>query len=245
VEAAIESPGGSLPELTRVHWRPRASEQLLRETGRLWTASTVAHTVPFLVAAVVLTALLPILAPVSLVLLVHAWAIPELYASRGAKVLRPRRGELGPAERVAAGLLGDLVDHGPRELVARTGVALERGRLGVWLLGEAGALLVRPGARRVNCYCVKVLDGSLPPSDRIAHLLLALRTDEAGFATVANLSFSGARWRVRRRLAPSARAALDAAADIARLGPRSTPQDRDVCTEGQCATGPGSRSFSP
>ena len=77
---------------------------------------------------------------------------------------------------MAAGLLGDLVDHGPRELFARTGVALEGGRLGVWLLGEAGALLIRPGGRRVNCYCVKVLDASLPPSDRIAHLLLALRT---------------------------------------------------------------------
>jgi len=199
-----------------VHWRPRASEQRLLRTGRLWTASTVTHTVPFVVAAVVLTVLLPVLAPVSLLLLVHAWAIPELYASRGAKVLRPRRGESGQAEQVAAGLLGDLVDHGPRELVARTGLALERGRLGVWLLGEAGALLVRPGGRRVNCYCVKVLDASLPPSDRIAHLLLALRTDEAGFATVANLSFSGARWRVRRRLAAPAREALDAAGAQAR-----------------------------
>ena len=199
-----------------MHWRPRASEQRLLRTGRLWTASTVAHTVPFVVAAVVLTVLLPVLAPVSLLLLVHAWAIPELYASRGAKVLRPRRGESGQAEQVAAGLLGDLVDHGPRELVARTGLALERGRLGVWLLGEAGALLVRPGGRRVNCYCVKVLDASLPPSDRIAHLLLALRTDEAGFATVANLSFSGARWRVRRRLAAPAREALDAAGAQAR-----------------------------
>lgn len=160
--------------------------------------------------------LLPVLALVSLVLLIHAWAIPELYASRGAKVLHPRRDGSGKAERVAAGLLGDLVDHGPRELFARTGVALEGGRLGVWLLGEAGALLIRPGGRRVNCYCVKVLDASLPPSDRIAHLLLALRTDEAGFATVANLSFSGARWRVRRRLAPPVREALDVAAERAR-----------------------------
>ena len=51
----------------------------------------------------------------------------------------------------------------------------------------------------------------LPSGDRIAHLLLALRSDEAGFATVANLAFSGARWRLRRRLPPHARAALDAA----------------------------------
>ncbi len=163
-----------------------------------------------------LTALLPVLAPVSLVLLVHAWAIPELYASRGAKGLHPRRSASGEAERVAVGLLGDLVDHPVRELHARTGVALERGRLGVWLLGQAGALLIRPGGRRVNCYCVRVPDPSLPPTDRIAHLLLALRTDESGFATVANLSFSGARWRVRRRLPAPVREALDVAAAQAR-----------------------------
>ncbi len=152
----------------------------------------------------------------SLILLAHAWAIPELYASRGAKVLRPRRSTSGEAERVAVGLLGDLVDHRARELHLRTGVALERGRLGVWLLGQAGALLVRPGGRRVNCYCVRVPDPSLPPTDRIAHLLLALRTDEAGFATVANLSFSGARWRVRRRIPAAAREALDVAGAQAR-----------------------------
>jgi hypothetical protein len=182
----------------------------------VWTATTVAHTVPFIVAAVVLSALLPVLAPVSIVLLVHAWAIPELYASRGAKVLRPRGSDSGEPERVAVGLLGDLVDHRVRELHARTGVALERGSFGVWLLGQAGALLVRPGGRRVNCYCVRVPDASLPPTDRIAHLLLALRTDEAGFATVANLSFSGARWRVRRRLPAPVRDALDAAGAQAR-----------------------------
>ena len=44
--------------------------------------------------------------------------------------------------------------------------------------------------------------------DRIAHLLLALRTDEAGFATVANLAFAGAGWRVRRRLPARMRGAL-------------------------------------
>jgi hypothetical protein len=93
---------------------------------------------------------------------------------------------------------------------------MERGAFGVWLVGEAGALLVRPGGHRVHCYCVNVPDLELPAADRIAHLLLALRTDEAGFATVANLAFSGARWRVRRRLAAPARVALDAAAVLAR-----------------------------
>ena len=87
---------------------------------------------------------------------------------------------------------------------------LERGSLGVWLVGPAGALLVRPGGRRVHCYCVRVDDPELPSGDRIAHLLLALRSDERGFTTVANLAFSGARWRVRRRLHPT-------------LAPRWTP----------------------
>jgi hypothetical protein len=117
---------------------------------------------------------------------------------------------------VALGLLGDLVDHRARELHARTRLVLERGRLGVWLVGEAGALLVRPGGHRVHCYCVKVPDPELPAGDRIAHLLLALRTDESGFATVANLAFSGARWRLRRRVGERVRLALDAAAREAR-----------------------------
>jgi hypothetical protein len=68
----------------------------------------------------------------------------------------------------------------------------------------------------VNCYCVRVNDPELPTGDRIAHLLLALRSDERGFATVANLAFSGARWRVRRRLDRRLRPALDAAAKAAR-----------------------------
>ena len=92
---------------------------------------------------------------------------------------------------------------------------LERGTLGVWLVGESGAVLVRPGGRRVHCWCVHVDDKTLPSADRIAHLLLALRTDEHGFATVANLAFSGARRRLRRRLHPAMRPALDAAGEAA------------------------------
>jgi hypothetical protein len=158
----------------------------------------------------------PILLPFAFLCLVHAWAIPELYAARGARVAKPIGGDRAESERIAIGLLGDLVDHRARELHGRSGLMLEPGRLGVWLVGEAGALLVRPGGHRVHCYCVKVTDPALPPSDRLAHLLLALRTDEMGFATVANLAFSGARWRVRRRLARRARAALDVAARDAR-----------------------------
>jgi hypothetical protein len=63
---------------------------------------------------------------------------------------------------------------------------------------------------------VSVTDAELPPSDRIAHLLLALRTDETGFATVANHAFAGAPWRLRRRMPAPTRAALDAACTRAR-----------------------------
>jgi hypothetical protein len=208
---------GGLPELARVPWRPRVTEHQLARRAHLWTATTVVHTLPFIAAAAFLVVSLPVLAPVSVILLAHAWAIPELYAARGAGVLRQRsrsRGASdldGAAERVAVGFLGDLVDHRARELNARAGVVVERGRLGVWLVGPAGALLVRPGGRRVNCLCVRVSDAALPPSDRTAHLLLALRSDEIGFATLANLTFSGARWRVRRRLTPVVREALDVA----------------------------------
>ena len=120
------------------------------------------------------------------------------------------------AELRALGLLGDLVGHDARELLGSTGLALERGALGVWLVASAGALLVRPGGRRLQCYCVRVTGDDLPVADRIAHLLLALRADEAGFATVANMSFSGACWRVRRKLSADARVGLAAAVAAAR-----------------------------
>ena len=158
----------------------------------------------------------PLAVAVSLASFAHAWVIPALYAARGANVMRPKeRADAGP-ERTALGLLGDLVGHDARELHGHTGLVRERGRLGVWLLGEAGALLVAPGGRRVHCFCVRVADRDLPGADRIAHLLLALRADEEGFATVANLAFSGAPWRVRRRLPATMRPALDAAATLAR-----------------------------
>ena len=51
--------------------------------------------------------------------------------------------------------------------------------------------MLPPDGRRAHCFCVRVTDPDLPPSDRIAHLLLALRTDETGFATVANHAFAG------------------------------------------------------
>jgi hypothetical protein len=213
------APDQLLPEADAVAWRRRVDAGELRQAEWLWGLTMVAHVVPFLAVAVILIVLEPLALPVSLVALAHAWIIPELYAQRGANVARPPRRAAQAAaepERVALGLLGDLVGHGARDLHARTGLVVEHGRLGVWVVGQAGALLVGQGGRRVHCWCVRVDDPDLPAGDRIAHLLLALRLDEQGFATVANRAFAGARWRVRRRLDPRARPALDHAGRLAR-----------------------------
>jgi hypothetical protein len=210
-----------LPEASAVYWRPRVDAARLVRRGRTWTATTVAHTVPFIGTAGLLFGLEPLSFPVDFALLAHAWAIPELYARRGANVVRPKAQGDDASERVAVGLLGDLVGHDARELHARTGLVPERGTLGIWLVGEAGAVLVAPGGRRGFCWCVKVPEPGLPAADRIAHLLLALRSDEQGFATVANLAFSGAPWRLRRRLHPRTRPAL---AEAVRLSKVSSPE---------------------
>jgi hypothetical protein len=174
-----------------------------------------------------LLALSPLTLPVALICFAHAWLIPMIQARRGGRSVVPlgsvRNG--GPhaggrkADRVALGLLGDLVDHRERDLLAGTGLALVRGGLGVWLVGERGALMVRAGGRRVDCWCVRVGEpDGLPGGDRVAHLLLALREDERGFAKVANLGFSGAPWRVRRWLPERSHPALEAARREARAG---------------------------
>ena len=137
--------GEALPELGGVHWRRLVDETELRRSARRWTLCTAAHTVPFVGAAAGLMALQPLSAPVAVMALAHAWVIPELYARRGANVVRPRPRAAAAAEARALGLLGDLVDHRARDLYRETGLLLERGRLGVWLVGEAGALLVPPG----------------------------------------------------------------------------------------------------
>ncbi len=215
--SAVAGSPGALPELASVRWRARVDAARLRRTGRAWTATTVAHVVPFVGAGVVLFAIEPLAAPVTLASFAHAWVIPELYAQRGANVVRPKPIRAGAEpEARAVGLLGDLVGHEARELHAQTGLVLERGRLGVWLVGATGALLVRPGGRRTHCWCVRVPDPDLPTADRVAHLLLALRADEEGFATIANQAFSGATWRVRRRAARTQRPALVAAARAAK-----------------------------
>ena len=109
------------------------------------------------------------------------------------------------AEARSVGLLGDLVGHEARDLHARTGLVLERG---------APRRLARR-ARRARCSCGR-------GGRRVLLLLRAASTTRRcpaatasptccsrcaptrqGFATVANLAFTGARWRVRRRLAPA------------------------------------------
>src|SRR3712207_4938454 len=143
-------------------------ERRLDLYARAWTATTLAHVVPFCITAVVLLLIEPWLAPMPLPALVQAWVIPELYANRGAKVVKPQPRAHERAERTALGLLSDLVDHEARDLHARTGLVREPGRLGTWLVGEAGALLVR--GRRVHCFCVRVDHPDLPSADRISHL---------------------------------------------------------------------------
>jgi hypothetical protein len=217
-----------LPEIAAVSWRPLVDAERLRRRGRLWTLTTVAHVLPFIFAGGMLVALRPIALPVALACIAHAWVIPELYAARGANVVRrrPRPDAARAPETLALGLLGDLVGHAPRTAYVATGLVPEQGRLGTWLVGPAGALLVRRGRLgrgRVDCWCVRVRDADLPDADRVSHLLLALRADEQGFATVANLAFSGAVWRVRRRLDKPQRAALDAAVASERARPAVGP----------------------
>ena len=212
---------GGLAEAERRHWREDASDRTRRRDGRLWTVWTTWIVFVFVAPGALLLVIEPLTFPVALICFAHAWFVPWIQARRGARQVVPvgsersagRRGEADPgAEGVALGLLGDLVGHDERDLLRQTGLALQRGSLGVWLVGEQGAFLVRAGGRRGDCWCVRVAETTeLPAGDRVAHLLLALREDELGFAKVANLGFSGARWRVRGHLPDPARPALDMA----------------------------------
>ena len=210
-----------LPERAEVWWRPLMDERELDAYARAWRLTLAAHVICFLAPGLLLLALEPLSFPVLILCAGWAWVVTDLYANRGAKVVRPKPTRAGAgAERLAAGMLGDLLGHEQRDLHATSGLVLERGVLGVWLLGDAGVLLVRPGGLTVVCFCVRVPDPGLPRADRTAHLLLALRADEHAFATVANRAFAGSPRRVRRRLPEVMRRALDrgcAAADLYRV----------------------------
>ncbi len=226
VSALAAAAHGRLAEAESLPWREGTTERTLRRDGRRWTAWTVWVLFVFVTPGAVLLAIEPLTFPAALLCFAHAYAVPRIQSARAARSAvamgsersASRLEEADPtAERVALGLLGDLVGHDARELAARSGLVMERGRLGVWLVGEQGALLVRPQGRRVFAWCVRIAQPEeLPAADRVAHLLLALREDEEGFATVANLQFSGATWRVRRRIDSRGRVALDAARAAAR-----------------------------
>jgi hypothetical protein len=208
MEASILAEAAAMP------WRRRASERTLAKEGRIWTLWSVGVVLTFGLPAALLVWIEPLAFPVSAIFLGHGVAVLHLQARRGARGVRPIGDPGGAAaERRALGLLGDLVGHDSRALLSETGLALQRGRLGAWLVGQEGAILVRPGGHRVHCFCVRVGESDdLPSADRVAHLLLALREDEEGFATVANRNFSGARWRLWPELPKRVRPALRMAA---------------------------------
>lgn len=213
--------GGGLAEAAALGWREDATPRTLRRDARRWTAWTVAVSTPFFGAGALVFYLEPLTLPVALFSAAHGWAIPMLGARRGAQSVVPIGSERSAskaagsnvrAERVAMGLLGDLVSHDQRDLVARTGCVVERGRYGTWVVGEEGAIQITSDGRRCFCWCVKIGDAQgLPGGDRVAHLLLALREDELGFIKVANLNFSGAPWRLRPHLSEPTREALSGA----------------------------------
>ena len=211
-------------------WRRRASARSLRREGRIWTLWSAGILVTFGLPAALLVWIEPLAAPISAIFLGHGIAVLHLQARRGARGVKPMGGAPTEPERTALGLLGDLLGHDARGLLENTGLALQRGRLGAWLVGQEGAILVRPGGRRVHCFCVRVGEaGDLPPGDRVAHLLLALREDEEGFATVANRNFSGATWRLRAELPRRVPAGAEGGRGLAtRRGPKAPTLHR-VC----------------
>jgi hypothetical protein len=203
VSSAVLSEAAAMP------WRRRTSEGTLRREGRLWTLWSVGIVVTFGLPAGLLIWIQPLAAPVAAIFLGHGIAVLHLQARRGARGLKPLGAPETAADRTALGLLGDLVGHESRALIDETGLVPEQGRLGTWLVGQEGAILVRGGGHRVHCFCVRVGEAEdLPAGDRVAHLLLALREDEEGFATVANRNFSGATWRLRWELPKRCRLAV-------------------------------------
>src|SRR5262249_6520656 len=114
VATSVDAPtpaGELLPELAGVRWRRRADTDSLRRAERHWPLHTAAYSTPVVAAAAFLIVLNPIVTPIALVLLAHAWIVPELHAARGAKVLRSLAPGAAASERTARGLLLDLVAH--------------------------------------------------------------------------------------------------------------------------------------
>ena len=120
-----------------------ASCAATRASGCCWT---LAYTVPFIAAGVVLAgraaARVPGRARELRPRLDHPRAVRvprrERAAAEGRRATRR-------SEPVAQGLLGDLLGHEARELQRATGLAMERSGMGVWLVGEAGRGAVAAG----------------------------------------------------------------------------------------------------
>src|SRR5262249_15960954 len=136
---AQRTPPGILAEAEAMPWRRRASERTLAREGHLWTLWSIGIVVTFALPAVLLIWIQPLAFPVAALFLGEGIAVIQLQARRGARGVKPL-GEGGGSEpeRVALGLLGDLVGHDERERLAATGLALESGQLGAWLVGEEG-----------------------------------------------------------------------------------------------------------
>ena len=149
----------------RGRWRAPVDARALRARGRLWTLSTAAHSVPFVATAGRARrdraaagagrrrsrsctrgrspSSTPTAAPRSCARPRRRDAARRAHRARAAR--RPRRPRGARAAR----------PHRPG--------ARSAGGSASWLVGEAGALLVRPGGRRVHCWCVRVDDPRCPP----------------------------------------------------------------------------------
>lgn len=163
-----------------MYWRPRASDGSLTRIGRVWTLSTVAHTLPFIGAAILLVVLKPLTFPVGLIALAHAWMIPELYAARGANVVRERPAAQETAERAARSLLCDLVGHRARALHARTGLIVQSG----CAIRRAWRMARRPG--RSSARAARGTAGSLLLREGDRTLAAVQRSDRASAARAAS-----------------------------------------------------------
>ena len=69
-------PGARLPEAADVWWRTPVDERRLRLIELLSAAYTTVYVTPFFVLGAFLLVIEPLLAPVSVLCLVHAWEIP-------------------------------------------------------------------------------------------------------------------------------------------------------------------------
>ncbi len=228
----------SCPSWQRSTWRPRATARSLARTGQLWTLSTVSQTVPFVHHR----------GPARRAQADHPSgerdpARPCLDHSRalrgpGGECREPRSAPARAApqaEQRAMLLLGDLIGHDARALYERTGLVSERGELGVWLRRAGGSAAGRHRGRPARLLPVR--QGHRPRAargrSRRSPAAGLCAPTSPGFATLANLAFSGARWRMRRRLQAPAREALDHA--VARRGqPRGPTALRMFIPAGQC-----------